>query len=145
MVLHINHSNFVQRFSIERCVRLFLVLPSAWTKSVHNFLPIDVSCSIFSQSTSVAQFSPNRRQLLNFFLIFFSFFFSAQTRFCFFEKNTFFLSHCGHVEGFTAMRGCPTFHTSCIRKFLHIDHHLSIFCFCFFVFFVFFFERLRCV
>ena len=35
------------RFSIERCVRLFLVLPSAWTKSVHNFLPIDVSCSIY--------------------------------------------------------------------------------------------------
>ena len=125
--------------------------------------------TIFSQSTSVAQFSPNRRQLLNFLpidvscsmffliLIFFRFF-SAQTRFCFFEKNTFFLSHCGHVEGFTAMRGCPTFHTSCIRKFLHIDHHLSIFrfffsfflVFCFFVFSCFFlsgcgaFERLRC-
>ena len=144
MVLHINHSYFVQRFSIERCVRLFLVLPSAWTKSVHNFLPIDVSCSIFSQSTSVAQF------FLDF--VFFSVFFSAQTRFCFFEKNTFFLSHCGHVEGFTAMRGCPTFHTSCIPKFLHIDHHLSIFRFFFrfflffvFSFFRFFFERLRCV
>ena len=120
--------------------------------------------TIFSQSTSEAQFSPNRRQLLNFLPIdvscsifffdfdFFPFLFSAQTRFCFFEKNTFFSEPLRSRGRIYRNARVPY-----VSHFLHSQipsHHLSFFCFFLFFllfrFFVFFFsgcgafERLRC-